>query len=156
MADENGENAADSSKVTVDFASKNGKISADSPNVTVEQATEASKVYFEHASKEFHEQLNKSGFFQQIEGLENNLKTIAGDLKVLGESTVQRLQETESLVAHVLGIEAVLQAILETHPVDAEKVREMVKAKTSELVGSEDGSPAVLGVVDDILSKQGG
>jgi hypothetical protein len=148
MADENGENALDSrtgEKGAGDGASYSDQVFE---KVTVDLATDA--------SKEFHKQLNDSGFFQQIEGLEKNLTTIAGDLKALGESTIQRLQETENLVAHVLGIEAILQAILETHPVDAEKVKEMVKAKTSELVGSEDGSPAVLGVVDDILSKQGG
>ncbi len=142
MADENG-------KFTVDFSNVSP---VDYSNVSPE---EASRLFLEDASKAFHEQLSQSGFFQKIEGLENNLGTIATELKALGEATIQRLQETESLVAHVLGIEAVLQVILATHPVDAEKVREIVKAKTSELAGGEEGSPAVLGVVDDILSKQG-
>jgi hypothetical protein len=134
------------------MADEKDPFSVDYSNVSPEAA---SKKFLEEASETFHEQLDQSGFFQQVEGLENNLKTIATDLKALGEATIQRLQETESLVAHVLGIEAVLQAILETHPVDAEKVRQIVKAKTAELVGGENGSPAVLGVVDDILSKQG-
>ena len=54
------------------------------------------------ASQAFLEHLEKTGFFQQINELEKNLKSIADDIKILGDATIQRMQETESLVAHVL------------------------------------------------------
>lgn len=108
------------------------------------------------ASKAFLEHLDRSGFFQQITGLENNLKAIADDLKVLGDSTLQRLHETESLVAHVLAIEAVLQVMLKEHPVAVARVKALVKERTAGLSDNTEGSPAVLSVVDEILANPKG
>ena len=106
------------------------------------------------ASQAFLQHLDKSGFFEQIGDLEGNLKTIAGDLKVLGEATVQRLHETESLVAHVLAVEAVLQVVLRSHPVDPAAVKALVKERTAGVGDNADGSLAVLSVVDEILARQ--
>lgn len=105
------------------------------------------------ASQAFLEHLEKTGFFQQINELENNLKRIADDLKILGEATIQRMQETESLVAHVLAIESVLTVMMRSNPVDAAAVADVVKEKTSEASGDAEGSPKVRAVVEDLLSK---
>lgn len=107
------------------------------------------------ASQAFLQHLDKSGFFDQIGDLEDNLKTISGDLKILGEATVQRVHETESLVAHVLAVEAVLQILLKSHPIDPAAVRELVRARTAGVGDSAEGSAAVLSVVDQLLAKQG-
>ena len=122
-----------------------------------EESAEASgRISAGNASKAFLEHLDRSGFFQQITGLENNLKAIADDLKVLGDSTLQRLHETESLVAHVLAIEAVLQVLLKDHPVAVARVKALVKERTAGLSDNTEGSPAVLSVVDEILANPKG
>lgn len=104
-------------------------------------------------SKEFLELLDKTGFFAQIANLEGNLKTIADDLKVLGDSTLNRVQEVETLVVHVLAIEAVLTEMLRTHPLDVAAVKEEVRRKTAESSGQPDGNPAVNAIVDDLFER---
>ena len=104
------------------------------------------------ASQAFLEHLEKTGFFQQINELEKNLKSIADDLKILGDATIQRMQETESLVAHVLAMESILTVLMRSNPVDTVAVADVVKEKTSEASGDADGSPKVRAVVDDLLS----
>lgn len=96
--------------------------------------------------------MEETGFFQQINELENNLKNIADDLKILGDATIQRMQETESLVAHVLAIESILTVMMRSNPVDGAAVGDVVKEKTSEASGDADGSPKVRAVVEDLLS----
>lgn len=108
------------------------------------------------ASQAFLDHLDKTGFFQQINELEKNLKSIAEDLKVLGDATIQRMEETESLVAHVLAIESILVVALRSNAVDAEAVRQVVKEKTSQASGNAEGSPKVHAVVDELLSRAGG
>lgn len=108
------------------------------------------------ASQAFLEHLDKTGFFQQINELEKNLKDIAEDLKVIGNATIQRMEETESLVAHVLAIESILTVALKSNAVDAEAVRRVVKEKTSQASGNAEGSPKVHAVVEDLLSRARG
>lgn len=103
-------------------------------------------------SQDFLGHLEKTGFFQQINEVEKNLKSIADDLKILGNATIQRMQETESLVAHVLAIESILTVMMRSSPVDAVAVADVVKKKTSEASGDADGSPKVRAVVEDLLS----
>jgi len=98
-------------------------------------------------------QLEQSGFFQQVSELEANLKAIAGDLQVLGETATQRLDETESLAAHVLAVEAILSVMLKTCPVDAEAVRALINQSTQDLTGSDDQASPVQGVADSILGQ---
>ena len=103
-------------------------------------------------SQVFLEHLEETGFFQQINELENNLKSIADELKILGDATIQRMQETESLVAHVLAIESILTVMMRSNPVDGTAVEDVVKEKTSEASGDADGSPKVRAVVEELLS----
>jgi hypothetical protein len=99
------------------------------------------------------EQLERSGFFQQMGGLESNLRTLAESLKTLGDSTVERMKEVESLVAHVIAIEAVLAVLVRTHPIDPQAVRTVVKQRTGDVSADGEGSPAVLGIVENIVGK---
>ena len=100
-------------------------------------------------------QLMQSGFFEQFGELEKNLRSVAADLKTLGEATTKRQHETESLAVHVLAIEAVLAAVLQKLEVDTGHVRELAQAFTSE-GGSTEGNPAVLSVVEEILTRARG
>ena len=109
----------------------------------------------DNASTTFIEQLEASGFFKQIKDLETNLKTIAGDLASLGKTATQRLEETESLAAHVLAVESILSVMLKSNPVDADLARAAVIDKTTDLTGNSEGSPAVQQIVDDILERAG-
>ena len=109
----------------------------------------------DNVSRAFIEQLEASGFFTQIKNLETNLKTIAGDLAGLGKTATQRLEETESLAAHVLAVEAILSVMLKSYPVDADLVRAAVTDKTTDLTGNSEGSPAVQQIVDDLLERAG-
>ncbi|MCH7486736.1 MAG: hypothetical protein IIC04_07080, partial [Proteobacteria bacterium] len=87
------------------------------------------------ASETFIEQLEAAGFFKQIKNLETNLKTIAEDLVSLGQKATQRLEETESLAAHVLAVESILAVMLNSNPLDADQVRAAVTEKTAGLSG---------------------
>ncbi|MBE0532480.1 MAG: hypothetical protein IH626_16770 [Rhodospirillales bacterium] len=98
------------------------------------------------------QQLQTTGFFEQIRDLDANIKRIVGDLETLGALATERLRETENLAAHLLAVEAILAVILKTHPVDPEAVRSAIKQMTAELTGDPDGSPAVRSVVDTLLS----
>lgn len=97
-------------------------------------------------------QLMQSGFFEQFGELEKNLRSVAVDLKMLGDSTTKRQHETESLAVHVLAIEAVLAAVLQKLDVDTDHVRDLAQAFTSE-GGNTEGNPAVLSVVEEILTR---
>ena len=94
----------------------------------------------DNASTVFIEHLEATGFFEQIKNLETNLKTIAGDLASLGQTATQRLEETESLAAHVLAVEAILSVMLKSDPVDADLVRAAVTDKTTDLTGNSENS----------------
>ena len=105
------------------------------------------------ASQAILEHLEKTGFFQQINELEKNLKSIADVLKILGDGTIQRMQETEGLVAHVLAMESILTVMMRSNPVDAAAVADVIKENTSEASGDEEGSPKVRAVVQNLLSR---
>ena len=108
------------------------------------------------ASRAFLQHLEKSGFFSQIKDLEGNLQNIAGALKVLSDTTVERVQETENLVAHVLAIEAILTVMLRMSPVDSEAVRALIKETTTAASDDGQGNPKVLSIAEGILSDAGG
>lgn len=99
-------------------------------------------------------QLAESGFFRQFSVLEENLRTIATDLKGLGEAATQRIQETESLAVHTLAVEAVLLTLLRKYPLDADDIRATARMTTGQ-PDSAEGNPAVMGVIDDLLAKAG-
>ncbi len=104
-------------------------------------------------SQVFLKHLEGTGFFQQIKDLEKNLRAIAEDLQSLGKTATQRLEETESLAAHVLAVEAILTVLLKIHPVDAGDVKAVVKDKTAGLSDSPEGSPAVQTIAADLLAE---
>ena len=104
-------------------------------------------------SQVFLEHLEGTGFFQQIKDLEKNLRAIAEDLQALGKTATQRLEETESLAAHVLAVEGILAGMLKANPVETGEVEAMVKDKTAGLTDSPEGSPAVQTIAADILSE---
>jgi len=105
------------------------------------------------ATQAFLQQLETSGFFQQIAELENNLKAISGDLKDLAETATRRLDETESLAAHVLAVEAVLTVMLRDNPIAAEALKTVIKENTSDLSEGGEGSPAVQTIAAGILAR---
>ena len=107
-------------------------------------------------SQAFVDQLEKTGFFNQITELEMNLKKIAEDLSLLGNATVQRVDEIESLVAHVLAIESILSVMLKANPVDAEAVRATIKDTTPTSEENPDGNPKIQGAADRILKNAEG
>ncbi|HJO68879.1 MAG TPA: hypothetical protein QF804_04260, partial [Rhodospirillales bacterium] len=92
-------------------------------------------------SADFLKHLEEAGFFKQIAVLEANLKTIADDLKTLGQATIERTSETETLVAHVLAIEAILKAMIQAAPIDFEAVRDVIGQTTAAATGGTDGNP---------------
>ena len=78
----------------------------------------------DETAQEVIQQLQTTGFFEQIRDLDANIKRIVGDLETLGTLATQRLEETENLAAHLLAVEAILAVILKTHPVDSERSEE--------------------------------
>ncbi len=106
-----------------------------------------------NASRAFLDQLDQSGFFKQIDDLGNNLKTIAEDLKVLGDATVQRVKETENLVAHVLAIEAVLAVTLRNTPIDLDAVMAVIDEKTAGVSEETDGAILIRAIAEDIIQR---
>ncbi len=108
------------------------------------------------ASRAFLQHLEKAGFFSQIKDLEGNLQSIAGALKALSDTTVERVQETENLVAHVLAIEAILTVMLRTSPVNSEAVSALIKETTTTSSDNGKGNPKVLAIAEGILSDAGG
>lgn len=101
-------------------------------------------------SKMFLEHLEKSGFFQQIQDLEGNLRKISEDLKNLGETATQRLEETESLAAHVLAIESILTVMLKNNPVNDEELTAAITQKTTGLAQENAGNSAVRKIAENI------
>jgi len=85
--------------------------------------------------------------------LQENLKKISVDIGDVAEIATKRLQETEDLAAHVLAIESILEVILRASPVDADAVREAIRARTSELTGTPDGSAVVQTAAAELLAR---
>lgn len=106
-------------------------------------------------SLDFLKQLEESGFFQQIGELENSLKRISADIKSLGETATQRLEETESLAAHILAIEAILAVVIKNHPLDEKELKAAIDDKTSALSKEAAGSSAVRFIAENISGGKG-
>ena len=101
----------------------------------------------------FLEMLENSGFFQQINALEESLKIIAGELKSFGENVNERTAESENLAAHVLACESILAVMLKATPIDEEDLKAEIKDRTESLTGGDDGSPIVHALALDLLEK---
>jgi regulator of replication initiation timing len=104
------------------------------------------------ASRVFLEHLERQGFFQQIKDLESNLKLIANELSTFAKSAAARLEETESLAAHLLALQAIVTVLLRHTPLSDDEVQKEVKTRTAQLTGNPEGSPTVQSVAADLLA----
>lgn len=100
-------------------------------------------------------QLEEAGFFLQIRDLEQSLKRIAGDLKHLGDATLRGLGETESLVAHILALEAAVAVLMRAAPLDPATLRARIQAEIGQRLDglSGDGAPKVDAAAAALLSR---
>lgn len=103
--------------------------------------------------EDFIQKLQATGFFDQVGFLQDSLRTMSEDIAAIGDRATQRLGEVESLAAHVIALEAVLQVMLETHPVDAEAVKAKVAERTREVTDDPNGSPTVQAMAQDIIGS---
>ena len=70
------------------------------------------------ATQAFFQQLEKSGFFDQISTLETALTSIVKDIQSFSEDANKRQQESENMAAHILATEAIISALLKKIPVE--------------------------------------
>ena len=110
----------------------------------------------EVSQQAFLDLLKDSGFFQQIDSLEESLKGIAVEMKAFGDKAAGRIKETENLAAHVLAIESILAVMLKAYPISADELDGEIKNRTAALSGNTDGSPTVRALALDILEKSQG
>ena len=107
------------------------------------------------AHQVFLDLLEESGFFQQINNLEESLKAIAAELTSFGENAKERMEEIENLSAHVLACESVLAVMLKKYPIDAADLKAEIKDRTTVLPGVGDGSPTVQALALDLVERAG-
>jgi hypothetical protein len=88
----------------------------------------------------------------RLNALQAAYEGVVADLDVIGKAAVDRMNETEMAIAHVLALEAVLVELMKAHPIDPEAVKAGIKAKTAEISGNPDGSPLVLQAAQEILA----
>ena len=93
----------------------------------------------------FLDMLEESGFFQQINNLEESLKAITAELQSFGENAKERMEETENLSAHVLACESILAVMLKKYPIDAGDLKAEIK----------DRSPTVQALALNLVEKAG-
>jgi len=101
---------------------------------------------------DFIEQLQRTGFFEQVGNLQTTLSKLSEDIAAIGDQANQRLDEMESIAAHVMAIEAVLAVLLKTHALDPDEVRAEVAKRTGDLSDYPDGSPTVQAVAADLAA----
>ncbi len=96
--------------------------------------------------------------FGQIREIEGSLKGIAEQLANFARSATDRAQETESFAAHILALQAIVAVLVRHANVPAESVvaeiRDEIKARTSSLSGSADGSPEVHAIAQALLGEK--
>lgn len=97
--------------------------------------------------------LHNSDFFDKISDLETTLRTVAGELKALGDTTARRMEETENLATHALAMEAIVTVMLQKHPVDVEDVFAEIKDRTAKSSGEREGSAIVRSLAADLISR---
>jgi archaellum component FlaC len=96
-------------------------------------------------------ELEDTGFLDQVGTLQSTLSKLSQDISTIGDHATQRLDEVESIAAHVMAIESVLAVILKSHPVDAEDLKAEVIERTRAFSDHPDGSPTVQAVAMDII-----
>ena len=97
------------------------------------------------AHQVFLDLLEESGFFQQINNLEESLKAITAELQSFGENAKERMEEIENLSAHVLACESILAVMLKKYPIDAGDLKAEIK----------DRSPTVQALALNLVEKAG-
>lgn len=108
-----------------------------------------------NVSDEFIRHLEDAGFFRQIQDLESTLARLAGDIQVLGESTVRSMNNAEGLVSHILALESVVAVLLRSTPVEPEAVKAEIRQRTAQASDDAEGSPEVLAAAEVILARAG-
>ncbi len=88
----------------------------------------------------------------RVNALQAALESIVSDLDVVGQAAVDRMNETEMAIAHMLALEVVLVELLKAHPIDPDAVKADIKARTAEISGNPDGSPLVLQAAEEIMA----
>lgn len=101
----------------------------------------------------FIKELEDTGFFDQVGTLQTALSQLSTDIATIGEQATQRLDEVESIAAHVMAIESVLAVLLKSHPVDVETLKAEVVERTRAFSAGPDGSPTVQAVALDIIGE---
>lgn len=101
----------------------------------------------------FLKELEDTGFFDQVGTLQSALSKLSTDISTIGAQATQRLDEVESIAAHVMAIEAVLAVLLKSHPVNAEDLKAEVIERTRTFSDNPDGSPTVQAVALDIIGS---
>lgn len=99
----------------------------------------------------FLKELEGSGFLDQVGTLQSVLSKLSEDISTIGDHATQRLDEVESIAAHVVAIEAVLAVMLKSHSIDPEELRSEVTARTRAFSDDPNGSPTVQAVAADII-----
>lgn len=99
----------------------------------------------------FFKELENTGFLDQVGTLQSALSKLSEDISTIGDHATQRLDEVESIAAHVMAIESVLAVILKSHPIDADELRNEVRERTRAFSDDQDGSPTVQAVAMDII-----
>jgi len=99
----------------------------------------------------FLKELEGSEFLDQVGTLQSALSKLSEDISAIGDHATQRLDEVESIAAHVMAIEAVLAVMLKSHSIDPEELRAEVTARTRVCSDDPNGSPTVQAVAADII-----
>lgn len=116
------------------------------------QVSEATRAFLEH--------LEGQGFFRQMKEVEANLTGIAEQLSTFAKTAGQRLEENESMAAHILALQSIAAVLLrrvggdDPQRLNAEVMAE-IKARTAQLSGNPDGSPSVRSAASTLLAPTG-
>jgi hypothetical protein len=99
----------------------------------------------------FLKELEGAGFFDQVGTLQSALSKLSEDISTIGDHATRRLDEVESIAAHVMAIEAVLALMLKSYSIDPEELRAEVVERTRAFSDDPNGSPTVQAVAADII-----
>ncbi len=102
------------------------------------------------SAKVFIQHLEETGFFRHISDLDKNLRSIAEDIKVLGENAAKRIEQVENLAAHILAIEAVLSVLLRGREIDLDAVRQLIRSRSSR-AGTEEISETIETLAESLV-----
>lgn len=116
------------------------------------QVSEATRAFLQH--------LESQGFFRQMKEVEVNLAGIAEQLSTFAKTASQRLEETESMAAHILALQSIVAVLMRRAGGDDPlrlhgEVMDEIKSRTAQLSGNPEGSPAVRSAASSLLAPAG-